>query len=311
MRFFHRFKSINYNFLGLVNGVLLRADKKTKFTRTLEYLKKYEYVLDRNETLETSDKYPDKIWQCWLQGEDKMPEIVKKCVETIKKYHGDRLVFLDGKSISDYIDIPDYILEKYKKGIIPHANFSDICRLMLIAKYGGTWADPTTYFTGKIPDEILNAEFFTYQSARANLLPRVRNLNDFEFYCNNFNTDVSIESPYFMGAKPGNKIINGVLHLLLEYWKHENGLYEYLIMDKFFVITVLHNKENKEQFQNMPKYYLENVLLLAHALFEPFNQELFDFIKNTTTVHKLTRKNLHRNPYKNSFLKYILKTKID
>ena len=48
MRFFHTFGSINYDFLGLVDGVLLKAKKKNKFTSALSYFEKYS---DNKEVL--------------------------------------------------------------------------------------------------------------------------------------------------------------------------------------------------------------------------------------------------------------------
>ena len=306
MRFLHKFKSINYKFFGLVNGILLSAKRKTKYTGALEYLSKYEYILDTNEIRETSDKYADKIWQCWFQGKENMPAIVKKCTDSVYKYHSDKVIFLDSNNISEYIDLPDYIIEKHRKGIIPFANFSDMVRLSLLAKYGGTWVDSTIYLTDKIPDNILNADIFTFKSLQTHLLPFIKNISDFSIYSNDFEEIISIESPYFIRAKAGNEIINGVLSLFFEYWKHENSVKDYLMIDKFFILTVLHNEKLKQQFMNMPTYYIENVLLLQFSFFEPFNKEMYDMIVKTTPIHKLTHKNLHRNPYKDSFLQYIL-----
>ena len=78
------------------------------------------------------------------------------------------------------------------------------------------------------------------------------------------------------------------------------------MLDKFFIITILHDEKLKQQFLNMPTYYIENVLLMQNAQFEPFNQEMYNMITTTTPIHKMTHKNLHRNPYKNSFLQHIL-----
>ena len=57
MRFFHRFESINYKFLALVNGILLSSKKKTKYTSAPKYLEKYSYVLNDIKIQETSNKY--------------------------------------------------------------------------------------------------------------------------------------------------------------------------------------------------------------------------------------------------------------
>lgn len=307
MRFLHRFGSLNYNFFALINGILLKAKKKTKFTSSLNYLEKYSYVLDNIKIQETSNKYPNKIWQLWLQGEENMPAIVKKCHSTVKFFHKDRVILLDKNNLSDYIQLPDYIEQKYKKGIISHANYSDMVRLMLLAKYGGCWVDSTIYLTNEIPDEILRANFFTFRSLESENLKFINNIEKFKLFSNHINKVIDIESPYFISAKPGNTLINAILNLFLEYWKNEDKLIEYLMIDKFFVLAVLKNKKCFEIFQNMPKYYIQNVLMLQNALFEPFDIKMFEQIKEISSIHKLTHKNLHRNPYNNSFLKELLK----
>lgn len=306
MRFFHKYGSLNYRFFGLVDNILLKREKKQKYTSAINYLERYTYILDKRYTEKPSNKYPDKIWQCWFQGQNNMPFIVKKCTDSVQKYHGERVIFLDKTNIFDYINLPQYIIDKHSKGIIPYANFSDILRLSLLLKHGGCWVDSTIFLTEKIPDEILNSDFFTFRSFKTNILKYVDNIDDFNLWSNHLNSVISIESPYFIKAKAGNPIINGVLNLFLEYWKYENEVKDYLMIDKFFILTLLHNKTYREAFLNMPEYYIENVLMLQHAQFEEFNQNIFDKIKSFSSVHKLTHKNLKRNPYKNSFLEYIL-----
>ena len=307
MRFFHKFQTMNYRFFGLINGIMFNITKKTKYTKTFfELNDKYSPLINSDVKVKTSPKFPNKIWQLWLQGEDKMPPIVQKCTNTIKDFHNDDVVMLTRETLEDYIKIPDYIIEKYKKGIIPHANFSDIIRLMLLAKYGGCWVDATVYLTGKIPEDILKADFFSYKSRFDIFLDKYLSIEQFKMISNNFNRTIAMESPYFFSAKPGSALINTLLNLLLNYWKRENSLVDYLMMDKFFVLSIIKNHNCRREYLNMPVYYLENTLLLQHVLLEKFDNGLFERIKSMTSVHKLTHKNLHRNHYKDSFLKYIL-----
>ena len=44
--------------------------------------------------------------------------------------------------------MPEYIVKKWEKGRIPAALFSDLLRLELLIKYGGTWIDSTVLCTG-------------------------------------------------------------------------------------------------------------------------------------------------------------------
>lgn len=306
MRFFHKFKSNNYEFTALVNGILIKCKKKEKYTKALSYIEKYSYVLDNITIAETSNKYPNKIWQLWLQGEEKMPAIVKKCTNTVKKYHNEQVILLTKENLKEYIELPDYIEEKYKKGIITHANYSDLIRLSLLAKYGGCWVDSTIYLTNKIPNEIFETDFFAFKSLDSENLKFINTIEQFKIFSNAKNKVISFESPYFLASKSGNILINAVLQLFLEYWKHEEKLADYLMIDKMFVLAILCNPACKQEFLKMPTYYLDNVLLLQGALLERFDNKLFDNIKALTPIHKLTHKNLHRNPYKDSFLMYIL-----
>lgn len=306
MRFFHRFESLNYKYLALVNGILLSAKRKSKYTRVLEYLDKYSYVLNDIKPVETSDKYNGKIWQLWLQGEENMPPIVKKCTDSVKKYHGEDVILLTSSNLSQYVQLPDYIEEKYRKGIISHANYSDMIRFSLLAKYGGCWVDSTILLTNKIPDDILNSRFFAFRSFISNCLKDVNSIEQFKIFSNFANTTISIESPYFLKSDSGSILINAVLSMFFEYWKHEEKLVDYLMIDKCFILAVLHNELCRKEFLSMPEYYLENVLLLQSAQFEKFKPELFEEIKKLSPIHKMTHKNLHVNPYKDSLLMHIL-----
>ncbi len=305
MRFFHKFGSLNYDYIGLVNGILL-SKKKKQYTNTFEYLKKYTSALKKEASVQPAESSNGRIWQCWLQGKNCMPQIVKVCTDSVKKYHPDKTILLDNKTIYEYITIPDYILEKYKKRIISDAHFSDICRLMLLAKYGGCWVDATIYLTGEIPDEIINAEFFTFRSYESNIFKNISSEKEFQIYNNYFNKAISPESSFFISAQKGNKIINNILNMILEYWKYEDKAINYLFFDQCFAWTLFSNPKLKKQFLDMPEYYIPNIMLLQNTLFEPYDEQLFKNICKQSNIHKLTHKNLHRNPYKNSFYKHII-----
>ena len=310
MRFFHRFQTINYRFFGLVNGIMLNKTAKDEYTKILFLLNdKYSKYINEPVKAETSSRFPNKIWQLWLQGKDEMPPIIRKCTQSVKEFHKDNVILLTQNELKNYVEIPEFIIEKYKKRIIPPAHFSDIIRLILLAQYGGCWIDASVFLTDKIPADILNADFFSFKSRYSLFIDNNLSLGQFKMISNNFNSIIEMETPYFFSAKPASALINTLLNLLLHYWENENTLIDYLIIDKFFILTVVKNKKCRFEYLNMPIYYRENTLLLQHALFERFNKRLFERIKAMSSVHKLTYKNLHRNPYKNSFLMHILNKK--
>ena len=89
------------------------------------------------------------IWFCWLQGFEQAPPIVNACYSSLKRNIPDREIkVIDGQNWREYVEMPEYIVKKWEKGRIPAALFSDLLRLELLVKYGGTWIDSTVLCTG-------------------------------------------------------------------------------------------------------------------------------------------------------------------
>lgn len=103
------------------------------------------------------------IWIMWWQGYSNMPPIVKACYESVKKHISEnvKVILLTKDNYSDYVDIPDYIIDKVEKKIISLTHLSDIIRMACIADNGGIWLDSTIYVTKNIPDELLTNDFFS------------------------------------------------------------------------------------------------------------------------------------------------------
>ena len=94
-------------------------------------------------------KGEDIIWICWLQGKENAPDIIKCCLNSVKENSRDFLVkIINESNLDSYVTLPDYIIRKWKQGIIPNALFSDLIRLELLIKYGGLWLDSTVLMTG-------------------------------------------------------------------------------------------------------------------------------------------------------------------
>ena len=140
-----------------IQAMEIRNKKWKKFSR------EYRNILNKiNYEKENYDKEGiDNIWICWFQGEKNSPPIVKKCIESIKKYNKDKKIhIITEDNISEYVEFPNYIYDKWKKGIITNTHLSDLLRLELLIKYGGLWLDATTLLTGEIPDVIFKNNIF-------------------------------------------------------------------------------------------------------------------------------------------------------
>ena len=102
------------------------------------------------------------IWVFWYQGKESMPELIRMCYHSIcRNANGRKVVLLTKDNLSDYVQMPDYIMEKVKKGYITFTHLSDLIRVSLLYRYGGTWMDATLLTTGPIDNRWMNGVFGT------------------------------------------------------------------------------------------------------------------------------------------------------
>jgi len=79
------------------------------------------------------------IWILWLQGWDRAPWLVRKCLASWQHENpGWEVRALDAGTLQRYIELPDL----QGKDIGP-ATLSDIVRICLLREYGGVWVDAT------------------------------------------------------------------------------------------------------------------------------------------------------------------------
>lgn len=171
---FKYIKSFGYK-LYFTNALVLIFNKLNLFSKMknkliirknmliMNYLsKKYSYIINKNYNDFSSDISSNIIWVFWWQGIDSAPFIVQKCVESIKKYSGDkRVVIIDKNNISKYYNIPKFIKQKMDSGVISLTHFSDILRFNLLRKYGGFWIDSTIFFTDNLFEKGNFDKFYT------------------------------------------------------------------------------------------------------------------------------------------------------
>ncbi|MCD7779920.1 MAG: capsular polysaccharide synthesis protein [Candidatus Gastranaerophilales bacterium] len=194
--------------------------------------------------------------------------MVKFCINKIKKYYPDTIVITED-NINDYITLPDYILEKYKKGIITPTHFSDIIRVCLLDKYGGIWIDSTCYLTQPIPEFILKHECFFIQYAGEKEL-----------------------SSWFIRSTQNNYIIKSIKTFFFDYWKENDRLIDYFLFHKF--IKFARNKHNN--FRNhwnkiQSGLYSDSChLLMRKWLSYNFDNVYFNWLCRQSFIHKLTYK---------------------
>lgn len=96
------------------------------------------------------DKCPieKNIFVFWWDGFEKSPKIVKKCIESIYKFHQDyNIIVIDKFNFQNYSNINSAILKAFEENKISIQTFSDILRFNLLKNNGGIWIDATIFFT--------------------------------------------------------------------------------------------------------------------------------------------------------------------
>ena len=211
----------------------------------------------------------NKVWFCWLQGLDDAPEIVKVCYNSLKRNLTDReIIVLTNDNLNDYVSFPDHIMEKYEKGIIDKTKLSDLARLELLIKYGGSWIDATVFCSSSdYPKDILDCDLFVFQLVR----------KDYSGF-------VGLSS-WFITACTNNKILLILRDMHYEYWKRYDCVIDYFIFHLFFTMIA---REYQEEIKIMPKYSNRWPLLLGTRLADDYDEDWLKKLYQCTCFHKLT-----------------------
>lgn len=245
----------------------------------------------------TSSATVRPIWFCWLQGIENAPEIVHACYNSIKRNIPDREInVIDSKNWSEYVEMPEYIIKKWEKGRIPAALFSDLLRLELLIKYGGTWIDSTVLCTGfkgskvDLSVEPAHAQHTEnkFSSAFAQSQPsKFKEYLDAELFLFQYTKQGSIPvsiSNWFITACSNNEVLMVLRNMLYAYWKDYDCTLDYYIFHLFFSMI---SKEYPEEILSMPYGQSMNSLALLHHWGERFDQQKWDKLTSHVSFHKL------------------------
>ena len=265
--------------------------EKTSFHYIEKFYKKHK--TDYNLPCPSNDIGENEFvyWTCWLQGIDTAPPLVKACIKSAERYTaGRRIIIITYENLEKYVSLPDFILEKHKKGFIHFPAFTNIIRTYLLYFYGGLWFDSTVFFTQPIPQELLKE-------------------NIFFFRCNLEEKFSPWSSWFIISPRRKNALIYRLLCSLLEYWRINNKYYAYFIFHYFLQAIINNEPELASVYNKVPYRSNQNPhFLQLRLLFSEFDEELWEKVKNVSFCHKLTFKiPAEKKELNNSFFSYICK----
>ena len=218
------------------------------------------------------------IWVCWLQGLENAPEIVKKCVASVKRNMPKYEVrVLTAENVFEYVTLPDYIVRKYKNSTMTFTHFSDILRTALLVQHGGIWLDATVLLTDELPAQMIDAPLFFLQKSKLLTMPHTG-------------------SSWFIVANKGNAVLLRVLELLSAYWRCENKLRDYFLFHLFVHLILTKNEQGKKILLDMPYVPNGDAHTLQYTLFEDYDERIWKQTTSRSPIHKLTWKFNHNEP---------------
>lgn len=263
--------------LGKSNKALeilrLSASLKTKQKLEKKY-KKYLYEFDRNYDQGLTHETSNKVWTCWFQGIGNAPDIVQRCHDSLcNNLAGREIIVITSENMCQYVNFPEFITDKWKRGQITYTHMADLLRLELLITYGGLWLDATVLCTkeqAEIPKYYFDSELFFYQCLKPGR-----------------DGQTQFVSSWLMSARTNNKVLMAVRCMCYEYWKRNDRLIDYFLLHSFIAIALEYYAEEWSRIVPQDNA-IPHILLLR--LFEQYNAEMYKNIIVQSPFHKLSYK---------------------
>lgn len=268
----------------------------------------WDGVLEQYENGEI-EKYPLKakkeianpkkvIWQYWSQGysQENVPAVVQRCFDSVDKYsNGYTVIRLCDETLSEYIDLPSFVWDKYNNGIFCKAHFSDLLRLALLNAYGGVWLDATILLTAPLEEMLTGGDYFMYQRdwMQEDKKQWRRTYAYYFSWHNDFKVRLLNSVIY---SKSESKVIEDLFQLLLYYWKTENVVLDYFFFQILFTQYI-------ERFPNRNCRILSDCLpnMLQMYITGSYRRYSIPEILKKISIHKLSYKTVSVEELKEIF----------
>lgn len=241
------------------------------------YKNRYKFMLHNLPSYNHTHIYNNTIFWCWLQEKIDIP-IVNACLNSIiKNNKGNKITIINQNNIHQYVHIPPYILQKYNNHTISKTHFSDLLRLELLIKYGGTWIDATVLMT-KYNKNFFRKDLFLFQS----IGKKRKSLSN-----------------WFLTSEKESPVLKTLLDLLYEFWRTNFKLRYYFIFHHLLKLIFI---KYKKEYNKILKYSSYDAHLMQKNLLKPFNNSFYKQITKKISIHKLTYKLKNRIKNKKGLL---------
>ncbi len=244
-------------------------DRKNKYIlRFIDGMSKEETHAELSKKVRSEKP---QIWMFWWTGLSSAPDIVKMSVNSVRaNAKGFEVHVLDQNNYQEYIELPQYVIEKHDRGLITHAMFSDILRVTLLSVYGGVWIDATILCLRQLPDFLKTVDYYT---------------------CKTYDRDSQLVSKsrwtsFFLAGSQEFGLFSKSRELLFSYWRIYDTQIDYLLIDYIFAYIWIKDKEIRRKMRSLPDNNFRRNELFG-SLNEPYSEEMLnEFINDDTFVYK-------------------------
>lgn len=246
--------------------------------KIVDQYRDYPNTVDMGETCTLTNKIP--VWVLWWQGVENAPEVVKLCINSMKRNLPDcaKLILLDSSNYKNYIELPDIVNQRFEEGVLDIVHFTDVLRVNLLCKYGGMWLDSTYFIANKLDDDFFQKNTFFTQRYGYIEVPGGTNISKGRWATN-----------IMYG-----KVDNILFHFIKDSWKfyleRHTNIWDYYLID--YIIAV--GYENVPEIRKLIESCQPNNLHAGDLQSLYGNQELdldwYHTLIGDTTFYKMTYK---------------------
>lgn len=208
-----------------------------------------------------------KIFVLWFQGEENAPQLVKMCIDSMRRNsNGHDVVVLDRENLDKWVNYDPAVKKKFENQEFSMQLESDYIRLNILKNFPALWLDSTIYVSNPIPHDVFSMDFFAV----------IRNEAEMRDITNKL-------SPFLLGrgqSERSKKVFSFAFDLLENYIKKEDDLINYLLIENILNIAIekedwLNKLVNTQLFNNK-----QDILGLVKMLNSPMTNDVSEFLKN-------------------------------
>lgn len=230
------------------------------------------------------DLSSNKVFCYWAQGFESAPPIIPACQRQLRKFTPpESVVLLHENNIRNFISIPEFVKNKLSTR---SAFFSDILRLLLLSRYGGTWIDATCYLTDNldVDHRSTTGRFTAFKVGPSSTL-----------------------SVWYLKARNDSWIVHLWKEAMLMYWENYDEAINYFIFHHVFEALYRIDERFRKERDQVPQLPSSKPHEWYFKLSEDFDPEAFKSICDSSNIHKLTYKTNPQMDRPESFYAYAVR----